>query len=93
MSVTFGIRQLRSRLSEYLRRAREGEDVIVTQRGRPIARLTAVGWDARRQQLMREGLIAPARLPKEPIDVESLPGMRRGSISDIVIEERRSRDY
>lgn len=93
VSVTVGVRELRSHLSAYLRRARDGEDVIVTERGRPIARLTAVGWDARREQLIREGLITPARLPKEPIDAESLPRLRSGTLSEIVIEQRRSRDY
>jgi prevent-host-death family protein len=33
------VRDLKSRLSEYLRRVRAGERVIVTERGRPIAEL------------------------------------------------------
>jgi len=35
------VRELKSRLSEYLRRAAAGEEVIVTSRGKPIARLSA----------------------------------------------------
>ena len=38
---TVGIRELRDRLSEYLRRAAVGERVIVTDRGRPVAIISA----------------------------------------------------
>jgi len=34
--VTVSVRDLKNRLSEYLRRARAGERLIVTDRGRPI---------------------------------------------------------
>lgn len=33
------VRELKSRLSEYLRRAESGEEVVVTSRGREVARL------------------------------------------------------
>jgi prevent-host-death family protein len=33
------VRELKSRLSEYLRRASEGEEVVVKSRGREVARL------------------------------------------------------
>src|SRR5579864_8161600 len=36
---TVGIRELKDRLSEYVRRARQGESVLVTDRGEPVARL------------------------------------------------------
>jgi prevent-host-death family protein len=36
------IRDLKNRLSEYLRRAQAGEDIVVTSHGRPVARLSAV---------------------------------------------------
>ena len=31
-----GVRELKNRLTYYLRRARKGEEVIVTERGRPV---------------------------------------------------------
>lgn len=37
-----GVRELKSRLSECLRRVRAGEHLTVTDRGRPIATLTPV---------------------------------------------------
>jgi prevent-host-death family protein len=92
--VTVGIRELRNNLREYLQRVRAGEDVIVTDRGRPVARLTSLDQrQATRQRLIDEGLVTPARRPKTPIDIESLPRMRSGTLSGIVIEQRRSRPY
>lgn len=38
--VTVGVRELKSRLSDYLRRIRRGERIVVTDRGRPVALLS-----------------------------------------------------
>ena len=37
-----GVRELKTRLTYYLRRARRGEEVIVTERGRPVAVLQSL---------------------------------------------------
>ena len=37
-----GVRELKNRLTYYLQRARKGEEVIVTERGRPVAVLQAL---------------------------------------------------
>lgn len=39
MTVHVGVRELRDRLSSYLERARAGEQIEITDRGRPIAML------------------------------------------------------
>ena len=41
MAVEVGVRELRESLSEWLDRAAAGEDVIVTERGKPKVRLSA----------------------------------------------------
>ncbi len=41
--ATVGVRELKNRLSEYLRRVAEGEVVIVTDRGRVVAELRPPG--------------------------------------------------
>jgi prevent-host-death family protein len=77
-----------------LQRVRDGEDVIVMERGKPIARLTPVEEQRTTlERLIEEGLVTPPREPKTPIDLESLPRMRGGTLSEIVIEQRRSRPY
>lgn len=37
--MSVGIRDLKSKLSEYVARAADGEEIVVTDRNRPVARL------------------------------------------------------
>lgn len=57
--ISIGIRELRQRASDYLRRVQEGETVEVTDRGRPVARIVPIRKTAY-EQMMEEGLIRPA---------------------------------
>ena len=43
MAVSVGVRELRQNLSRYLERVKAGESLIVTERGREVARLTPSG--------------------------------------------------
>ena len=43
---TVGVRELKNRLSEYIRLARSGEGVLVTDRGQVVAELTPPGHGA-----------------------------------------------
>lgn len=61
-----GVAELKARLSEYLARVKSGEEVLVTDRGRPVARLVPVGVGAvaddeaetaRLREMEREGLV------------------------------------
>ena len=57
--TTVGVRELRDRLSEYLRRVKAGERFTVTERGRPVAVLSAPPEGPDRQEIeaiLREGL-------------------------------------
>ncbi|HEX7132826.1 MAG TPA: type II toxin-antitoxin system prevent-host-death family antitoxin [Iamia sp.] len=56
--------ELRAHLSEWIRRAREGEDVVITDRGVPVARILPVDAESTLQRLMREGVISPPRSTK-----------------------------
>ena len=42
-----GIRELKNRLSEYLRMVRQGEDILITDRGEVVAELRQPGQGAR----------------------------------------------
>lgn len=57
--VTIGVRELRRDASRWLARVRAGETVVVTDRGRPIAKMVGLqeidGYDA----LVAAGRIAP----------------------------------
>ncbi len=47
MKTTVGVRELKNRLSWFLRHVQEGHDVIVTDRGRPVAVLRPVTGNLR----------------------------------------------
>jgi prevent-host-death family protein len=55
-----GIRELRNGLSRYVARVRRGEEIVVTDRGSPVARLVTVraGSDPL-AALIAEGLVEP----------------------------------
>ena len=78
-----GIRALRDRLSEYVERVRAGEELVVTDRGRAVARLVPVGHERALDRLIREGVVEPA-----PVGERSRPRRTAGGpVSDLV--ERR----
>lgn len=56
-----GIRELKAKLSEYLERAAAGEDIVVTDRGRPVVRLVPVGVDDPLTRGVDEGWVDPPR--------------------------------
>jgi prevent-host-death family protein len=81
-------------LSEYLQAVKTGEEIIVTEYGRPIARLTpirgAASGDARVQELIRAGLARPpiAPLPADFWD-RPRPEDPEGRALAYLLEERR----
>jgi prevent-host-death family protein len=85
--------ELKAHLSEYLQRARAGEEVVITDRGRPIARLAPLSGDAagegREAVLVRSGL---ARAPSSRAERSWLDAPRPrdplGRSLDAVLEER-----
>jgi prevent-host-death family protein len=69
MVISVSVAELKARLSHYLRMVQAGRDVIVTDRGVPVARLCPVGPafpDARTTALCRAGLARPSRQALPP---------------------------
>ena len=85
--VEVGIRDLRARLSHWIDRAAAGDEVIVTDRGTPRARLSAVGWETTRDRLIREGVLTPAEVPKGTSPLPK-PIKIKGGIQDILRDSR-----
>jgi len=81
-----GVRELRQRASEWLRRVADGEAFEVTDRGRPVALLTPLPRD-RWQRLIDSGAVVP---PADDGDVTDLHPVRaKARVSD-VLETLRS---
>lgn len=82
------MRDLKNNLSRYLHRVEGGEEVIVTDRGRPVARLSALDHSMDRlAELIAAGVVRPAtRATRRPPARRIRP---KGSVSDLVAEQRR----
>jgi prevent-host-death family protein len=83
-----GIRELKNGLSKYIERVRAGEEVIVTDRGRPVARLSSVdATDVRLAELVAAGIVrAPTSRQRHRPDHRI---QAKGSVSDLVADQRR----
>jgi antitoxin (DNA-binding transcriptional repressor) of toxin-antitoxin stability system len=96
---TVGIRELKNRLSEYLRRVRSGESLLVTDRGEVVAEFSPPGHGlsdasvpAALLALARRGL-ATLGSPGDAGVYKRLPRAHRGrrSAAQLLDEERGSR--
>jgi prevent-host-death family protein len=88
--ATVGVRELKNRLSEFLRRVADGERVTVTDRGRPVAVISPPLEAPADQQIagmVREGLARWAG--GTPRGAARPPRIRGKPIARTVSEERR----
>jgi prevent-host-death family protein len=91
---TVGVRELKNRLTYYLRRARAGEEVIVTDRGKPVAVLQSLAAADRAAalptRLARLGAIGLVRLPRGKGLKGARPVRLAGpAVSRAILEDRR----
>lgn len=96
--TTASISETKAKLSALLERVKAGEDVTITDRGVPVARIVPipageVDWDERLERLERQGVI---RRPTKTLDLDwflsrPLPTSRE-SVLEALLEERRESD-
>lgn len=88
--VRVGTRELKNKLSEYLRRVKKGQTVIVTERGNIVAQLIPpqLTVEERIQAMVNAGMAdwnGKAMKPYQPKFVNT----SGTSLSEIVLEDRR----
>lgn len=66
--ISIGVRELRRDASQWLARVRAGETIVVTDRGRPVARLAPLTPTSGYEALLAEGRIQPGT-GRSPTDV------------------------
>jgi len=87
--ITIGIKQAKIHLSEYLRKVRAGERVVITERGKPIAEITKPrgAGNERLEAMVRDGEAiwsgGKPRGSRKRVKIKGRP------ISETVIEDRR----
>ena len=90
---TVGIKELKNRLTQYLRRIKQGEEVIVTERGKPIALIQPIqsaehpaSLEARLTRLAALGLVTlPTRKALKRVRLVKVSGP---CISKTILEDR-----
>lgn len=94
---TAAIAKLKASLSEYLASVKDGETVVVTDRGRPVAMIVpidqSVSQDEHRARLIAKGLLRPGRgpVPLELIERMQVPGLTAEQALRVIEEEREDR--
>lgn len=87
--VNVPITELRAHLSEWLEQVRSGEEIIVTDRGVPVARLSGIDASTILERLTLEGVISRPELSTKI----KARGRRRpspsSSVADLLSSQRR----
>jgi prevent-host-death family protein len=89
------VAELKSSLSRYLAGVKAGEEVVITERGRPVAKIVPIAGpqdleERRLRNMESQGLIrvGSGKLPKGFWDAPR-PADRTGGVRKALIEERR----
>lgn len=80
---------LRAELKAWLERAAQGEEIVVTDRGTPVARIVGVGATTTIERLTAEGVISPPEVRQRP-RAGARPLIRpRRPVSPYITDQRR----
>lgn len=82
------VTELRAHLSDWLEHARSGSEVVITERGLPVARLIGLDSASTLERLAAEGVIGRAATARPVAAGRSGPRPRR-PVADRVNEQRR----
>jgi antitoxin (DNA-binding transcriptional repressor) of toxin-antitoxin stability system len=93
---TVGVRELKNRLSEYLRLVRRGEEILVTDRGQVVAELRPPGRRSMDipypalHELARQGRARLGDSNRADLYPTLEPAVPRGEVAKLLDEERGS---
>lgn len=87
-NMDVAVTDLRAHLGKWIDEARNGADVVITDRGMPVARIVALDASPTIERLVSEGLIRrPRRSSRPSAGVRPLP-LPVQSVADIVSDHR-----
>ena len=89
-SVKIGIRELKTKLSAYVRAVEAGTTVIITERGKPVGSISAIqpSGDLKIHDLEKSGLLRWSGNRFTPAD-SPIKSRRGKKVAAIVLENRR----
>ena len=83
------ISTLRAELSGWIEHVRAGEEVVITERGIPVARLLPIDTAPLIERLTQQGVLGKPRRADRP-DAQGIVRARAAdSVSDLISEQRR----
>jgi prevent-host-death family protein len=89
MAVDVAVTELRAHLSAWLARASAGDEVVITDRGTPVARLLGVGSTSVLERLVLDGAVSSPKTTQRPT-AKGRPRVRASRVlADVVSEQRR----
>ena len=88
LKTEVGVRELHDRLSRYVQHVKDGGEVIVTMRGRRVARLVPVGEIDPLADLRARGLVREPTAPRSPRARRARLKAAK-PVSDLVADQRR----
>lgn len=83
------ISELRSNLRAWVNRARSGDDVVVTDRGVPVARLVNLTASSVIERLERDGVLTRPQTPTRPKATGEARVRASGPAAELVSDLRR----
>jgi prevent-host-death family protein len=82
------ITDLRAHLSEWLDRARGGAELVITDRGVPVARILGLTTTATLERLTEEGVIGRPQVARRPRASQRPRPKTRRSLAELVSDQR-----
>jgi prevent-host-death family protein len=86
LPIEVGVKELRADISRWIKAAQH-HDVVITNRGMPVARLVAVDEHPALERSIERGLVRLPARPARPLDVGDIV-RSCGSVADLVAEQR-----
>lgn len=89
--VEVGVAQLRRELKDWLERVRSGDEVVITERGRPVARLSGIDVAPFLDQLAEQGQLSGPATSRRPAARGRERVVASGDVSDLIAADRDAR--
>jgi prevent-host-death family protein len=87
--LNVGIRELKARLSGYLRLMKNGQTILITEHGRPVARIIPVEETlAQRMQVLQKANLLAWSGKKVQVRQPAITNRQKTQVSDIIAEMR-----
>ncbi len=83
------VSELRANLARWIDAARDGEDIVITDRGTPVARIVALDSTSVIERLTAQGVISRPTTPNRPVAGDRPRPTPKRPVAEIISKQRR----